>query len=84
MKDIEREILTVLDDVQGGHTTGSVSQLCTHNTYGVANRRVRSGAFRSWLVNLESQGLVGKLDSKLPTVWIITNEGKRALGGEPR
>ena len=59
LTDRERKILAVLA-ADGGYTTGQVADKVMSMFCG--NSRQRSHAVRAWLLRLESQGLVKRLD----------------------
>lgn len=71
------ELLKVLDE-DAGLLTGEVSHRA-QVTYCSFNKRQRSGAVRSWLVNMMKDGLVEFLDDKKPVAWKRTAAGTAAL-----
>lgn len=63
--------------------TADISHLCEHSIpYFNMSRRIRSGAFHSWLCSLKKEGLVELLDNKRPKVWKATVAGKAWLSGK--
>lgn len=71
----EREILSRLTE-EGGFTTGRVAK---HVSYCKFNKRARSAAVREWLLRLEREGLVAKLDDQKPVCWVRTSRGTDAI-----
>lgn len=69
---IDKNILAALD-MRGGFTTGQVAKKI-HPQFG-HNARTHSGAVRSWLIRLEKERLVGRLDDQIPVCWIKTATG---------
>lgn len=69
------KILAVLSE-HGGFTTGEVSRAAFPDE---SNRRIRSGAVRSWLDIMFREGLVTHLDDQKPVCWIRTPKGTVAL-----
>lgn len=67
LSEYDKKILDALDTV-GGFTTGGVARRVTPK-FGNNNRQ-HSGAIRSWLVNLEKNGLVKRMDNQKPVCWI--------------
>lgn len=66
LHDYHRKVLTVLDS-DGGFTTGDIAKQVKPQ-FG-HNARTHSGAVRSWLLQLETAGLVARLDDQKPVCW---------------
>lgn len=70
MSDSRADILALLEG-GGGFTTSDIAHtLARDNPYlrGI-NRRMQSGAVRSWLRRLELDGYVRRMDDEQPIVW---------------
>lgn len=67
----EREILAVLS-TDGGFTTGDVAKKVPRMLSSV-NARMHSAAIRQWLLKLEGDGRVKKMDDQKPVCWALTN-----------
>lgn len=80
LDDRDYALLKALSE-DGGFTTGHVAERAGIN-FGGLNRRMRSGAVRSWLMNLKRAGLVDFLDGEKPVCWIRTAAGTAALETE--
>lgn len=65
--DYKAKILAVLDE-NGGFTTGQVSRKVSLRVG--CNQRQHSAAVRSWLLQLQADGLVREMDDQKPTCWV--------------
>lgn len=75
MRSHQRAILSVLAELPHGagyltHDVASRTEMFGHN------RRIHSGATRSWLLELERDGLVTGIDDEKPTCWCLTDAGR--------
>lgn len=68
-----QNILDELGDLGGGFTTGDLAKKIPSNHS--HNNREHSAAVRALLVEMESEGLVRKMDDLKPVCW-IKNKGQ--------
>ncbi|WP_150670963.1 hypothetical protein [Pandoraea anhela] len=71
LSEYDKKILGILD-ARGAYTTADVAKR-VEPQFG-HNRRTHSGAVRSWLLNLERQGLVRRLDDQKPVCWLKVDQ----------
>lgn len=76
MTDYEKKVLAALDE-HGAMLTRDVAAEVSP-MFG-QNNRTHSAAVRCWLLSLEKQGLVRRLDSQKPVCWL---RAATANGGE--
>lgn len=67
LTDYEHQILDLLSN-KGATLAGDVAEYIQPR-FGTNNRQ-HAGAVRKWLVSLEKQGLVRRLDNEKPVCWV--------------
>lgn len=72
-KNYDDQILDFLD-TDGGFTTAQVAKQLTP-MFGLNNHQ-HSGATRSWLMQLEKQGKVRRLDDQKPVCWVKVEDAQ--------
>lgn len=71
----ERAALDYLSSCGGGFTAGHLAREC-----GCGSSRSQMAIFRTWTIkSLYERGLIDRIDTETPHVYVITNDGRAAI-----